>query len=137
MTFLVTSYYVFYAKKYNVLVVNLEVSDLSDSNIIQLPNVFSSPSLPVSADTIGNQEDVNRWPHLKGIKIHSIRAGLLIGSDVPSILQPRESRESKDGGLVLACTIFGWVLNGALGGKEPKDPTVNFVDANATLSKQF
>ena len=56
---------------------------------------------------------------------------------MPSILQPRESRESKDGGLVLACTIFGWVLNGALGGKEPKDPTVNFVDANATLSKQF
>ncbi|XP_068724103.1 uncharacterized protein [Montipora capricornis] len=84
----------------NCSIVNLEVSDLSDSNVVELPNVFSSPSLPVSADTIGNQEDVNRWPHLKGIKIESIRAeiGLLIGSDAPHILQPREFRESKDGG---------------------------------------
>ena len=123
----------------NCSIVNLEVCDLSDSNVVELPNVFSSPSLPVSVDTIGNQEDVNRWSHLKGIKIESIRAdiGLLIGSDAPHILQPREFRESKDGGPFATRTIFGWVLNGPLGRKEPKVPTVNFVDANTTLSKQF
>jgi len=40
--------------------VNLEVSDLRDLNSIDLPMVYSRPSLPVSTDTIGTQADVNR-----------------------------------------------------------------------------
>ena len=71
--------------------VNLEVSDLSEESLITLPMVYSTPSLPVSNDTIGTQEDVNRWPHLKGIKMESIESdvGLLIGSDAPQVLQPK------------------------------------------------
>ena len=80
--------------------VNLDVSDLSDHNVIELPTVYSRPSLLVSTDAIGTQEDVNRWPHLKGITIPNIEAeiGLLIGSDAPQVLQPVEVRESKNGG---------------------------------------
>ena len=61
--------------------VNLEVTDLNDHNLIELPMVYSRPSLPVSTDTIATLEDVNQWPHLKGISIPSIDAeiGLLIG----------------------------------------------------------
>ena len=63
--------------------VDLEVSDLSDHNLIELWMVYSRPSRPVSTDTIGTQED--------GITIPSIEAeiGLLIGSDVPQVLQPK------------------------------------------------
>ena len=119
--------------------VNLEVSDLREQNLVELPMVYSTPSLPVSSDTVGTQEDVNRWPHLKGIKMESVKSevGLLIGSDAPQALQPKEFRESEDGGPFATRTIFGWVLNGPLGRKESKVPTANFIDTSAKLSKQF
>ena len=119
--------------------VNLEVSDLNDSITVDLPMVYSRPSLPVSTDTIGAQEDVNRWPHLNGIKLQSIEAeiGLLIGSDAPQVLQPREVPESKYGGPFATRTIFGWTLNGPLGRNQPKISTANFIDTNADLSKKF
>ena len=101
--------------------------------------VYSRPSLPVSADTISTQEPVNHWLHLNGIKLPSIEAdiGLLIGSDTPQVLQPREVRESKHGGPFATRTIFGRTLNGPLGKNQPKISTANFIDTNADLSKKF
>ena len=119
--------------------VNLEVSDLSDLNSIELPMPYSRPSLPVSTDTIGMQEDVNRWPHLNVIKIPSINAeiGLFIGSNIPEGLQPKETRESKNGSPFTVCTILRWVLNCPFRHTGVKHQTVNYVDTNAKLSKQF
>ena len=119
--------------------VNLEVPALSEQNMIELPMVYSSPSLPASRYTVGTQDDVNRWQHLKGIKMESIESevGLLIGSDAPLVLQPKEFRESKDGGPFAARTIFGWVLNGPLARKDSKAPTANVIDTSAKLSKHF
>ena len=84
--------------------------------------VYSRPSLPVSTNAIGTQEDVTRWPHLKGITVPNIEAeiGLLIGSDVPQVLQPIEVRESKNGGPFATRTVFGWVLNGPWDGQGQK-----------------
>ena len=62
---------------------------------------------------------------------------LLIGSDAHQVLQPKEFRESKDGGQFATRTVFGLVLNGPLGRKERKVPTANFIDTSAKLSKQF
>ena len=75
--------------------VNLEVLNLNEDNVVELPMVFSRPSLPISRDSIADQKDVNRWPHLKGINIPHIEAeiGLLIGSDAPEALQPIEERK--------------------------------------------
>ena len=77
--------------------VNLEVSDIGDHNLIELPMVYSRPSLPLSTEAIGTQEDVNCWPHLKGIEVPRIEAeiGLLIDSDVPQAMQPKEVREKQ------------------------------------------
>ena len=47
--------------------VSLEVSDLNGDNSVELPIVYSRPSLPVSTNTIGLQEDVSRWPHLNRV----------------------------------------------------------------------
>ena len=121
--------------------VNLEVFDLDEENFVELSNVLSRPRLPVSKDCIANQTDVKRWPHLTGIEIPEIDAevGLLIGSDVPEVLQPLEVRRSNNGGPFATRTIFGWVLNGPLGRTVNQPPTSNFVDANPTseLNKQF
>ena len=119
--------------------VNLEVSALSDHNVIELSMVYSRPCLPVSTDAIGTQEDVNRWAHLKGITVPNIEAeiGILIGNNVSQVLQPVEVRENRNGGPFATHTILRWVHNGPLAQIGPKRPTANFVNADANLSNQF
>ena len=63
------------------------------------------------------QTDVDRWAYLNGIHIPHIDAEieLLIGNDAPKVLEPKEIRESKDGGLSTVRTLFGWTINWPLG----------------------
>ena len=119
--------------------VSLVVSDLNDMNHVDLPMVYSRPSLPISPDAIGKEEDIHRWPHLKGLSLPEIDAeiGLLIGSDVPEALQPIEVRPSENGGPFATKTVFGWVLNGPLGRSKSTIPTANFVHSNDALERQF
>ena len=69
-------------------IVNLEILDLNEEHMVELPKVFSRPNLPISRENVANQLDVDRWPHPRGIEIPSVDAevGLLIGSDVPEAL---------------------------------------------------
>ena len=98
------------------IVVSLEVFDLQEENIVELPVVFIRPKLPVSVETTAKQEDLDRWPHLSDVTIHTIEAdvGLLIGSDVPEAMEPKEVRSSKNGGPYATRTVFSWVVNGPL-----------------------
>ena len=57
---------------------------------------------------------------------------LLIRSDVPDALQPREIRQSQDGGPL---ATLG--LNGPLGRETTEVPTASFVQANHSLERQF
>jgi hypothetical protein len=97
--------------------VDMEIFDLNEDLFAELPSVYSTALLPISRGKKARQEDVDRWQHLKGIQVQEIDAGvgLLIGSNVPEVLQPIEFRESKDGGPFATRTKFGWVLNGPLG----------------------
>lgn len=120
--------------------VSLEAFHLSDSLAVQLPKVYSRPSLPIPSEAIAKQEDIDRWPYLKGIDVAHIDAeiGLLIGSDVPEALQPREIRQSEDGGPFATRTVLGWVFNGPLGRPTTTQvSTVNFLQANKTLEERF
>ena len=112
-------------------IVSLEGSDLSEDN---------RPSLPIPPEAIARQEHVDRWPYLKRVNISHIDAdiGLLIGSDVPEVLQPMEIRPSENGGPFATRTVFGWVLNGPLGrAATTQVSTANFVQGNKTLDEQF
>ena len=42
-------------------VVSLVVHNLQENEFIDLPSVFSTPSLPITCDDIPKQEDVKRW----------------------------------------------------------------------------
>ncbi|XP_028411636.1 uncharacterized protein LOC114534738 [Dendronephthya gigantea] len=120
--------------------VSLEVSSLdSAAQPVNMPVVYSRPSLPISRDAISNQEDVNRWPHLEGLSLPEIDAeiGLLIGSDVPEAIQPMEVRQSESGGPFATRTILGWVLNGPLGRGKNTSATSNFLQSTARLEQQF
>ena len=78
--------------------------------------VFTRSKLPVSVDNAAAQEDIDRWPHLRGVEIAKIDAkvGLLIGCDGPEALAPKEIIPSCNGGPYAALAIFGWVINGPL-----------------------
>ena len=113
-------------------VVSLQVMDLEEENAVELPCVFTRPKLPVAVENGAQQEDVDRWPHLAGIRITRIDAnvGLLIGTDAPEILQPKEVRESCHSGPYATRTIFGWVVNGPLGRvRDSNLYTANFIRA--------
>ncbi|XP_067047856.1 uncharacterized protein [Acropora muricata] len=119
--------------------VQLEVFDLDENNFIELPLVFSTSVLPISSECVPRQEDVDRWPHLKGIRIAEIdaRVGLLIGHDVPKALEPKEVKESQDGGPYATRTLFGWAINGPLGRNGNATRTTNFIRRDAELDHMF
>lgn len=89
--------------------VEIEVFDLDQQNHVNFPKAYSTKSLPIRAECIGRQEDIERWPYLKGITIRHIDAdiGLLVGSDVPEMLQPEEVRISENGGPFATKTLSG------------------------------
>ena len=95
----------------------LEIFDLQENNKIDLPVLYSTPTLPVSIEDIARHEDINCWPYLQDINIQTINAdiGLLIASNVPQVLQPQEVRLGAKGSPYGAKTIFGWTVNGPLG----------------------
>lgn len=42
-------------------IVSLEVLDLDEENIFEVPVVFTRPSLPITTESVANQQDVERW----------------------------------------------------------------------------
>ena len=59
-------------KKVKSDLISLEVFDLEENNLVELPVVFSTSTLPVTAADAPNQEEIDKWPHLNGIKLPSI-----------------------------------------------------------------
>lgn len=42
-------------------IVSLEVLDLDEENRFKVPVVFTRPSLPITTESVANQQDVERW----------------------------------------------------------------------------
>ena len=121
-------------------VVSLVVHNLQEDEFNDLPSVFSTPALPITCDDIPKQEDVKRWPHLDGIYIPKVEAlvGLLIVSDNPKALEPREIKQSRRKGPFAVRTVFGWTLNGPLGRESTGGShTVNLVKEDIELEELF
>ena len=120
-------------------VFKLEVFDLEEQNFVELPTVVLTPQLPVSTDSIPQQEDVSRYPYLQGIKLPKIDAsvGLLIGNDAPKALEPKQVIGCKDKGPYAVKTILGWTLKGPLDRKGNSRHTANIIKADDELSQQF
>lgn len=97
--------------------ISLEIMDMNELNMIELPEVLTKEKLNISTDDISCQGDVNRWPHLSSIQVpEGIDGGveLLIGQDVPEALEPSEVRSRPGNGPYATKTKFGWTLNGPL-----------------------
>ena len=113
----------------SVVASGLVVSDL-DGNFVPLREVYSRPTMPVSKDEVPKQEYVDRWPHLRGVvcltELNS-QVDLLIGSDVPEALQPKEVIPAAGGGPYASEVDFGWLINSPTGRKPRYVPSACYL----------
>ena len=99
--------------------------------------MFMRPSLPVTTESVTNQQDVEKWQYLSEVKIPDIDSaiGLLIGSDAPEILEPKQVIPSQNGGPYATRTTLGRVVNGPLGKVTNANArTTNFIKADLQLN---
>ena len=50
-------------------VLSLEVYDLEENDLVELPTVFSTSTLLIHKSSIPRQSDIDRWPYLSNVKI--------------------------------------------------------------------
>jgi hypothetical protein len=102
-------------KQTKARVLELIVSDLQDNVKINLPAVFTKPTLNISNQTMALQCQANKYPHLHGIRLPEVdnqQIHLLIGQDVPSALDMQDKRTAPDGLPFASKSHFGWTLHG-------------------------
>ena len=128
--------------KAEMCVTSLEVSDAENKNVLELPQVYARPVLPISLENMGQVEDASSWEHLRDVNLPLVDANhvtLLIGQDNPDALVPVDVRKGKAGEPYATKTLFGWTLNGPLGGIRRYTASVNFIkvdhDHNAQLNE--
>ena len=96
----------------------LIVSDLDGKNCIELPKTFTRNEIPASEKEIPRPELARRWQHLKRIAnemppaLDRLKVGLLIGTDCPKAIEPKDFVASKDGGPFAISTFGGWTVQG-------------------------
>ncbi len=115
---------------------NLEVGNINGNNVIPLPKVYTQDAIPLSKENIVSADDVKKWPYLKDVEIMEIDADieLLIGVNIPKVMEPWHFINSEGNGLYAVRTLLGWVVNGPMNLAEDEEPsqtkaTVNRISA--------
>ena len=96
----------------------LFVEDFGREVVIPLPKTFSSPMIPARREQIPRPEAALKWSHTKRIAERlmpyreDIRVGLLIGSDCPRAIVPREVIPGGCNDPYALRTELGWGLVG-------------------------
>ena len=99
-------------KGHKTTMLQLQISNLDENNIIELARVISTPHLPVTNKDRASRRDLQGLPYLAGVDIAEIDADveLLIGSDIPRALEPKEVKSGQPGQPYATRTEQGWVL---------------------------
>ncbi|XP_064638317.1 uncharacterized protein LOC135494330 [Lineus longissimus] len=94
----------------------LEVLSMNGENVADLPPVFTQSCLPVTRKDVVTSADIEKYSYLKQVPLQSCDSdvGLLIGVNVPHVMQPLKVIPSQGNGPYAVQTILGWVVNGPL-----------------------
>lgn len=100
----------------------LEVAGLDSNHFYSLPEVLTQRKMPVTPNNIVSQEELSQWPYLSDVQIPCIESNvdMLIGTNVPKVLEPWEVVNSQGNGPYAVKTVLGWVVNGPLRDGENK-----------------
>ena len=110
------------AKVHDARVINgLVVTDLKGNSPLKLPKTFTTKSLMTTIeDDIPTPALVHRWQHLQRITtdlpphLPGAKIGLLIGTNCPKALEPKDFLASENGGPFAVKTFAGWAIVGPL-----------------------
>ena len=95
----------------------ITVSDIYDTHQIDIPTAFARSSLRIKEENIATINDINAWPHLRGIKIPTVSTSqveLIIGQDSPESLTPQTVIPGLKGEPYAIRTHLGWAISGPL-----------------------
>ena len=98
----------------------LVVKEFHRQVTLQLPKAFSREDIPGKREQIPRPESALQWPHLKKIATPTtpyqsdIEAGILIGSECPRAIMPREVIPGEDGNPYALRSDLGWRIVGRI-----------------------
>ena len=110
----------------NGMLVAFSVCSLEGGHEVKLDDVMTVDRIPMKANCITAQRDLDCYKHLKGVELRELEdksVQLLIGLDVPVVFRPVESRFGGNGEPDAIRTVLGWTLFG---------PSLPNVDDNET-----
>ncbi|KAK3717695.1 hypothetical protein QZH41_001099 [Actinostola sp. cb2023] len=100
------------------VITGLKVSDLDDKQVIELPRTYTRDEIPASESNIPQRELVRNWQHLKKIadcipdRLQDSRVGLLIGTNCPKAMEPKDVVPCPGNGPYAVLTFAGWTVVG-------------------------
>ena len=121
------------------IVSGFQVSDLSETEFISLPPVYTLPRIPVTHDDIPKQHDLQAWPHLQDVHLPDLDAdiGLMIGNNAPEAVEPWQILHGQPGEPFAVETKLGWVVNGPVKPNKETTIKVNRVGFSDDLHQMF
>lgn len=94
---------------------------------IELPKAYSRNEIPSKTDEIPRPESATKWPHLRHLanKIYpyqeDLQVGLLIGSNCPNVIRPKQVIPGRSGDPYAIPTLLGWGIIGPVTGSTNKE----------------
>ena len=106
------------------IVSDLEVAGLESDLYCDLPVVFTQKIMPVCRSNIAREQDLVRWPYLRGVHLPEIDADIehLISLNAPRALEPIKVIPSEEGGPYAVKMLLGWTVNGPMSGEADLEP---------------
>ncbi|PIK43536.1 hypothetical protein BSL78_19599 [Apostichopus japonicus] len=118
---------------------NIMVKAITEGEEIEISKAWTVDRLPVSDRSIPQKEDINTWPHLKGIALHTANKAdikLLIGCDTPEAFWVLEERRGRRKEPYAIRTPLGWTLMGPTSKRNDEPFQVNNIQMDETLHSQ-
>ena len=99
----------------NGMLISLSVCSIENGHELKLNDVMTVDRIPMKANLIPDQRDLDRYKHLQGVRFIELEnesVNLLIGLDVLVAFRPVENRYGNDGEPDAIRTALGWTLFG-------------------------
>ncbi|XP_041458410.1 uncharacterized protein LOC121410406 isoform X2 [Lytechinus variegatus] len=121
--------------------VSLSIQSLNGDVELEIPSLWTIDRLPTSRQSIPVQEDVDKWPHLRGIELPNVAESdirLLIGSDVPEAFWVEEERRGRRKEPYAIRSPLGWTVMGPTSSRfTSRKGSVNNVTIDSHLQFQL
>ena len=108
--------------------VDITVKSIDEAFIVEIPKVKTVNQMPISPSCVAKQEDLNRWPHLRGLEMPDLdnaEVMLLIGvTECPNLFVPLDYKTGGAGDPIAIKYSLGWAAMGPMG-EQKEDSSCN------------